>query len=142
MKPFALLLSTFVVLMSCIPVRIETTPKSVILTERGKKVTANHTSLVSVRSFVNTSKTRVWIDDVVGVSCTIRSSNYYLNFVTPAKIVLPTYGDLTPAPKITCIYDGETVVDSSACYVLKSQKKPNVCEHSDFSLIFKRFQRK
>lgn len=132
----AILLSMMVpMLVGCVPAQVQGPPIEVTLTAQGRAKPVMSLDPLTVRSFVNVGKARVWIQEVDGVPCTIESPNFRASFQTPARLKVPDYGPGNRGAVVSCRHDSETVRAGITCF--ETNGAPGRCHYVDPSMIFK-----
>ena len=139
---FKLLLVSFLALTACVPEKIKTDPESVQLTNKGRNsqpVTFTH---LTIRVFENVGEKRVWIEERTTAKCTLSSSHFTASFGSPARVMVPNYGNEMPRTSVSCSFQGETQKVAVPCFFKKgaapgSANFPRgVCSFSTVNIIF------
>jgi len=133
-----------VLLAGCIPDAIETEPVQVSLTAAGRAASPNFYAPTKIRVYENVGKKRVWIEERTGVECNVSSPSYSVDVRTPAIAMLPTFGNETQSPTLSCKFNGEVKTDANfSCFFtggdvpIEGATDPRgKCSHADMTLIF------
>ncbi len=135
-------LLTLIFLAGCIPEPVTGPVAMATLTSTGRAATANGSNLITIRTFKDVGINRVWTEDRVGVSCTVRHPYYSAQFTAPARVQVPVFPGVSQKFEAICTDEGKTATRSNACYYGGGEQgsftdpATGECLRSNLSVIF------
>ena len=103
-----------IALSGCVQsIPIETPPVIPAYKSASRGLEANSLVATEVRAFSKESGKKA---ELKGVPCTIKSSYFDAEVITPAMVQLPSYADKTPPVELSCTYNEKIVTRTVAPY--------------------------